>query len=374
MDYEFHIQDPTSADTIYLFEAMIEASEEATSWQGIFAFASGLGVDSLIGDHQTQHFLQQSTISLIVGIDAVTNRKALERLRDLEREHNHLSVRVFWNPTGALFHPKIARFKYPDGTRTVIVGSGNLTPGGLRKNFEAFSIIRAAANEPLDLSSWQRFEREHSGQLRAIDDEVLERADRNLVRGSRQSGVAMSPSTLALGDSEHPADFEVPIGRTDRFLVAQVPRAGDRWHQIHFNAEVIKQFFRIRPNTAQRVSLMECGHDGSFGEEKMRPCVYSEANKNHKIEVASHLGTPYPEQGRPVIVCRELQLRSFAYMLLMPGEPGHSEMLNLTKILPSVGQGASRCITESVRIRGAWPACPLITAIDALPERSPTSA
>ena len=54
MDYEFHIQDPTSTDTIYLFEAMVGASEGATSWQGIFAFASRAGVDSLVGDPQTQ--------------------------------------------------------------------------------------------------------------------------------------------------------------------------------------------------------------------------------------------------------------------------------------------------------------------------------
>lgn len=367
MEYEFHIQDPTSAETVYLFEAIVGASCNATSWRGVFAFASRAGVDSLLGDPLTLNFLQQSKISLVVGLDAVTTRMTLERLRDLEREHEHLSVRVFWNATGTLFHPKIAQFEYPNGARTVIVGSGNLTPGGLRQNFEAFSIIRAEANEPLDLSSWRRFESEHSDQLRAVDDEALERAERNLVRGSRRSGAVLS-SAAAMGDVERQADFEVPIAHTDRFLVAQVPRAGDRWLQIHFNAEVIEQFFRVQPDKTHRVYLIECRQDSSLGEQEVRPCVYSEANRNHKIEVASHRGDPYPSQGKPVVVYRELQVRSFAYMLLMPGDSGYPAMLNLTESLPSVGRGVPRCITESARIRDAWPTCPLLTAIGAPPE------
>ncbi|HLG58994.1 MAG TPA: FtsX-like permease family protein [Vicinamibacterales bacterium] len=40
MDYEFHVQDPTSPDTVYLFEAIIDAAQLATELRGIFAFAS----------------------------------------------------------------------------------------------------------------------------------------------------------------------------------------------------------------------------------------------------------------------------------------------------------------------------------------------
>ena len=46
MDCEFHLQDPTSPDTVYLFEAIIEAAHEAESCTGLFAFASRAGVDS----------------------------------------------------------------------------------------------------------------------------------------------------------------------------------------------------------------------------------------------------------------------------------------------------------------------------------------
>lgn len=52
-------------------------------------------------------------------------------------------------------------------------------------------------------------------------------------------------------------------------------------------------------------------------------------------------------------------------MLLMPGEPGHDEMAALTGTLESVGPGVPRVVTDGAAIRGAWPACPLVTAIDA---------
>ena len=95
----------------------------------------------------------------------------------------------------------------------------------------------------------------------------------------------------------------------------------------------------------------------------MRPCVYSRTNMNYKIEVASHRGEPYPNSGRPVAVYRELQARSFAYMLLMPSDPGHEEMYALTERLPNIGKGRPRAIANSTDIRSSWAACPLLAAI-----------
>lgn len=366
MECEFHLQDPTSPDTVYLFEAIIAAARGAAACSGIFAFASRAGVDSLISDPETQRFLAESTMSLLVGIDAVTNRHTLARLQELEREHERLSVQVFWNPTDTLFHPKVARFEYPDGRRAVIVGSGNLTPGGLQQNYEAFSVIRAAANETLDVSSWDRFFAEHVAEIRAIDEEALERAGRNVMRGRRRRpDVEPEPGAPGEGGPTEP-DIELPVGSTDRFLVARVPKAGGRWHQIHFNIDVIREFFRVRHDTTQRVYLVECHQDGSFGQQEVRPCVYSEANKNLKIEIASHHGAPYPDAGPPIAVYRELQARSFAYMLLMPGDPGYTEMFELTETLPRVGRGVPRVITDSATVSRVWATSPLVTAFASL--------
>ncbi len=366
MEYEFHVQDPTTPDTVYLFEAIVGAVREATSFDGIFAFASRAGVDSLFGDPEIRSFLNGSAMSLLIGLDAITNRETLQRLRELEVEHADLQVRVFRNPTNALFHPKVARFKYADGSRSMIVGSGNLTPGGLRQNFEAFSVVRSEPTETMDSSSWDRFLADHADEVRPIDEDALDRAARNVARRPRRDiepASGASPPTQS-ADRDSASDTAVVLAGSRRFLVARVPKAGNRWHQVHFNVPVIDRFFRVRPNTTQRVYLVECKQDGTLGDEEVRPCVYSDANMNLKIEIASHRGEPYPDGGPPIAVYRELHARSFAYMLLMPGDPGYDAMFELTETGTTVGPGARRVITDHDAIRNAWPTSPLIMAID----------
>ncbi len=365
MEYEFHVQDPTTPDTVYLFEAIIGALPEATSCAGIFAFASRAGVDALFGQPEMRSFLTRSTMSLLIGLDAITNRDTLQRLQELETEHADLSVRVFRNPTSALFHPKIARFQYADGSRSMIVGSGNLTPGGLRQNFEAFSVVRAVPSEVLDWSSWDGFLTGQEDNVRPIDQEALDRAAQNTARRQGRDIEPVLGAPAQLADSGSATDVEALVRGTSRFLVARVPgKRHRRWNQIHLNRAVIDRFFRVTPRTTQRVYLVECRRDGTFADEEVRPCIYSDANKNLKIEIASHRGEPYPEAGPPIAVYRELHARSFAYMLLMPGDPGYDAMFELTETLPPVGRGLPRVITDSDNIRSAWPTSPLITAID----------
>ena len=222
MDCEFHLQDPTRSDPVYLLEAILDASRGAVSCMGMFAFASRSGVDSLVVDPEIKGFLRNSAMSLVVGIDAVTNRDALVRLQELEQANKRLSVRVFWNPTGGLFHPKVARFEYPDGGQSMIVGSGNLTLGGLRQHFEAFSVMRVTADEYLDTSSLDRFLADHRTNLRPIDNEALERAAGNIRHGFPRRRVVESETSAPSGD------IELPTGGTNRFLIAQIPKAGAR--------------------------------------------------------------------------------------------------------------------------------------------------
>lgn len=369
MEYEFHLQDPTCPSTVYLFEAIISAVRNAAEWRGMFAFASRGGVDALLADPEVVQFLGHGSMSLLVGIDAITNRGTLERLRELEATYQRMMVRVFWNRTAGLFHPKISHFTYADGRRSVIVGSGNLTPGGLRQNFEAFSVVRAGPRERLSLASWDQFLRDHAADIRAIDDAALERAALNVVRARARVREEPEPDAgpvpVAAPVEPGGAEETAPVTTTDvdRILVSSVPRAGGRWHQVHFNKEVIEQFFRVQPNSTQRVYLRECRLDGTFGDLEVRPCVLSERNLNHKIELGSHHGAAYPADGKPIAVFRELQARSFAYVLLMPGETGYRESAELLNRLPKAGRGDPRAITNLNELRRAWPASPLLTGV-----------
>lgn len=364
MQCAVHIQDPTSTNTVYMYEAIIQALEEATAWDGVYAFASRAGIDALLTDPAVEAFLQNAPLSLIIGIDAVTNRETLQRLKVLEQTHPRLDVRVFWNNSSGLFHPKISRFRHRNGGQSVIVGSGNLTPGGLRENYEAFSVIHAGPRERLDLSSWDSFVREKCPDLRRIDQEALERAARNLVRSPGRRARRFRPVRPEIVEAAVEelveSHGERPRRASQRILVTRVPAAGARWHQVHFNRDVIDQFFRVRPDSAQRVYLTERRGDGTLAEQEVRRCVYSHTNKNFKIELGSRHDEPYPTIGRPIAAFREDQLRTFEYMLLLPGEPGHREMMRLTDELPSAGRGLPRAMTDIETMRRYWPECPLL--------------
>lgn len=361
MDYELHVQDPTSGDPEYLFEAIIGAVERAARWRGMFAFASSGGIDALLEDPIVEAFLQRrAVVDLLVGLDAITNRPTLERLQELGRRYPSLTSRVFWNHSGGLFHPKISHFDYPDGGQVLIVGSGNLTPGGLRENIEAFSVLRCGPRERLDLRSWDGFLERHAQDLRAIDLAALDRAARNIVRGGRrrQRQLDVEPDVeLAVAPAARGAE---PVPAEARFLVARVPKAGGRWHQVHFNRDVVERFFRVRPDSTQRVYLTALDAAGARAPQEVRPCIYSHVNKNCKIELRARHDAEYPEEGAPVAVFRELQPRTFEYMLLLPGDPGFSQMVRLTEDLPSLGRGAKRVVTDAATVRTRWRTCPLL--------------
>lgn len=139
-----------------------------------------------------------------------------------------------------------------------------------------------------------------------IDDEALERAARNLVRpiqgAWRAGGIVVPrrrrPRAGVVPRPVHAAAF-------DRILIAQVPAAGGRWAQVHFNTDVMRTYFRITDQKIQRVYLTQVAADGSRTEVEVRPCVFSETNKNHKIEIRSARGRDYPDAGAPVLVFLE---------------------------------------------------------------------
>lgn len=366
MNYEFHLQDPTSASTRYLFEAIVASVDTATSWRGIFAFASVNGVSNLLSDPAVSQSLRRHhKLSLLVGLDAVTTRPTLEKLQECERTYGEdLDVSVFWNKSDGLFHPKICHFKHSDGSQTVVVGSGNLTPGGLRDNIEAYSIVRATAREALDLSEWDAFLRVHKDDIRKIDNEALERAARNIMRGGARGGGrrrrAAEPELVeAAAEQVIEQQGERAGVEGDRVLVAQIPKAGGRWNQVHFNRDIIQDFFRVQANSPERVYLTEKRLDGTSGAQEVRPCVYSNTNKNFKIEVAAKHGEAYPDEGVPIAVFRELQLRTFEYTLLMPDDAGYDAMLELSEELESIGKGHRRVVTDLGTVVDRWDDCPL---------------
>ncbi len=364
MKLDFVVQDPTHAGTTYLYEAILDAVRQAREWRGLYAFATRDGIDQLIEDRVVQDMMNGGgKVGLVVGIDSVTNRVALERMQELEQCYRNFRASVFWNESSALFHPKVSNFVLADGGKILIVGSGNLTPGGLRGNFEAYAIVRMGREEEVNVDAFGEFLERHAGRIRSIDEEVLERAAKNVgFSGTKASGVAatgiLPRPTATVTRSRR------DVGRTtsrNAVLIAQVPRAGARWAQVHFNAYVVREYFCLRDLETQRVFLTRVSADTTRGEVEARACVYSAgSNRNHKIEVRAAKGLDYPQSGRPVLIFLARQLRVYDYMLLMPGDEGYGRIFDLSERLPSPGRGVSRPITDEATLARAWSDCPLL--------------
>jgi hypothetical protein len=148
-------------------------------------------------------------------------------------------------------------------------------------------------------------------------------------------------------------------------LVAKVPRAGKkegkktpRWHQVHMNAEVMRRFFRLERGSPVSASFERVARDGSYQGTRTRQLVFSDVNKNPKIEFDLRDAPDYPDKP-PLLVILEMEMRKFRYLLLMPDDPGYEEMEALNSSLERMGRGLPRVITNLAEVELRWPACPL---------------
>jgi HKD family nuclease len=78
---------------------------------------------------------------VLFGIDLPTDPDAIQSLRALQtRYKGNFEVRRF-EPGKRFFHPKISVFVSRSGAATAIIGSSNLTGGGLSTNYEANILL-----------------------------------------------------------------------------------------------------------------------------------------------------------------------------------------------------------------------------------------
>jgi len=238
MRYQLVLQDPSADDPAYLYECIVRelGLPYASRFEGIFAFASRQGVSSLLEDPDFEGFLERGgTCSLVVGIDAITDSRTLDLLEVLCERHAGLQVSVFHNDVADLFHPKLSRFVHEDGSATMVVGSGNLTPGGLRRNIEAYGIAEITSSEvgaAGNLDAWDAFIERHADRIRPIDDDARERARRNRIarrtrlREVEPDGVPAEVETTAEEALAEEGSDESHLTDDQRMLLAQVPAAG----------------------------------------------------------------------------------------------------------------------------------------------------
>src|SRR5205085_424062 len=71
---------------------------------------------------------------VLFGVDLPTEPAAIETLSTLQKQYKKFELRRF-QPGRTFFHPKFSIFIGVSGTKTAIIGSSNLTGGGLSNNY-----------------------------------------------------------------------------------------------------------------------------------------------------------------------------------------------------------------------------------------------
>jgi hypothetical protein len=81
---------------------------------------------------------------ILVGIDLPSDPKALQQLIRIEGNYaGQLKVKIFRRLKSRIFHPKLFIFEGRNGKNSAIIGSSNLTGGGLTENYEVNVLVEA---------------------------------------------------------------------------------------------------------------------------------------------------------------------------------------------------------------------------------------
>ena len=180
------------------------------SFQASVAFAKRSGVQH-IEDALKAFIGNGKTARIVVGVDlGGTTIEGLEALLDALGETGELLVN---HDEGAFttFHPKIYFFEGSDNS-ILIVGSGNLTQGGLYSNDEGFAIMELDPLNPDDLAVIDQY-KENFGKWCDEDSETVRRVDIDFIEALKDAGyipseafVPVEADEAAYGDADKGAD------------------------------------------------------------------------------------------------------------------------------------------------------------------------
>jgi len=326
---------------------------DATEGAGVFAFVTSGGINLLLKDDFFVEFIKSGTFTLVIGTDEITNADTIETLCKYVAQYTNLRVKAFLNPLStATFHPKYCWFKHEDGGYAVI-GSGNLTQQGLRKNWEAFSVLKMARPEFSHLEAqWNRWFVKNLPHLKDISDpSVTQKVAQNGHRFRRKAS-AVKTGASAKGVDE---DYQAwTFGKDADVLLAEIPRASKRWNQVNFDKNSFEQFFGARAgDNTMRVLFKGIDDQGIEHDVESRQSV-SVKSRNWRFELDLAKGKSYPQKGRPIGVFVKVSERNFLYMVLMPDCPYHK---GVSELLP-LPHDDSRVRRHRVAVDSLRTACP----------------
>ena len=350
-----HIKQATTEDCLFrVLEAWCRTGvgQRTHSLKVITAFVSGTGV-SAIAPLLDVFLADGNSADIIFGVDRNgTDREAVKQLFALKRAYiKQIDVRVFHAPSaGAIFHPKL--FIYDRGSEIdFVVGSSNLTSGGLASNFESLLLYeKVPRNSHIGadaLSIWETF----SHPKRPLSARFL----RELTHRDVKKLLAILPERTALeprSDNRRIRKLWKPLSRI------RLPRSGrirlrrryqsvkgrqyllmdlleeTRHTQVQIPLPVVERFFEIEKDKPADISISVLTSAGQT-QPIRRPIVISGLGYGRlmrRLEMPQIKGMKRP---LAVVFVKLKGKAEYAYSLLERKSPQYS---NADKLLDRHGR------------------------------------
>lgn len=314
-----------------------------------------------------------------------TTKEAVELLQKLSEK-----VYIVKNP-GQTFHPKVYFFKF-DNDAYLSTGSHNLTVGGLATNIEAREqVLQSQVEHSRDLTKEIKdfcgalSRKSHELGVDIDIDTLVESGDLTTeeeLRKSRERAKKTKKAETESAEAQEPWYKPIPFSRPtipikgegptvtaepsevlfdNTILIRKVPKAGGRTSQVHFTRDIVEDYFGFTVGESRQLRFRQFRSD-HLEQIENRPLVYSDVNKNPKIELrgARILSSSYPESGsRPLLVFEKVEKNLFHYMLLLPGDDGFQELTSHLDQVPRHGRALKYEITSKSDLYSIWPEYPM---------------
>lgn len=227
------------------------ADKEFYSFTCISAFASQAGVNGL-SKHIAIAKKHLKIITIVTGIDKEgTSKEALEALLSL-----NVNTFIFYQPSIAIFHPKIYLFEGKEKSE-LIIGSSNLTSLGLFTNVEASILVSIDNNKEVD--------RKIVEQVKEYFKGIFNFTDPNLQKLSKKIIAELIKAKLVPTEAERKAAYDKVIkGETvenEKIILKIFPK--------RLIAKVPPEFRVSKKIKAKAKPLAATSTDGIFSKGKL---------------------------------------------------------------------------------------------------------
>ena len=301
------LQAPGGGSTLHA--ALVAAATGATGGFAAFAFATSTGIDTALAEPAVSKLLGTGQFQLVVGLDAITDTAAIAALKTAKAALPSASISLFYNPKGGvLYHPKTMFFKRLTGGRC-LTGSGNLTLGGLRNNWEAFWKADVSAADVAALEAqWTKWVADYKDNLLPADDpRVTAQAALNAKTRAKIQKAVQETDAEALASLEEEAAEAVSL---NPFLIAEVPK--NRPGQADVGIDAYQGFFGVTIGKPREVTFYQVKPDGSLAPPEHRNAVAVESH-NYRFEVAALSGLQHPYHDHFILVFERIGKSEYKY-------------------------------------------------------------